>query len=229
MVEVSKLPRIAIVATGDELVAIDATPAPHQIRQSNAYSLAAALTRAGYPPAATTVCGDEISAARPMIRRLLQESDWLVLTGAVSKGSRDFLPNLLDEAGCRKIFHGVAHRPGYPAGCWQGPAGQVIMALPGNPVSALTGLHVFVLPALARASGRQTPPPRLVAWRDMSMAFPGFTRHLPVTLSPDGTAAAALTGNSGDFIGLLASDGFVTLPPRGEEGTNTSFPFTPWI
>ena len=226
-VEVSKLPRIAIVATGDELVAIDAIPAPHQIRQSNAYSLAAALTRAGYPPAATTVCGDEISIARPILRRLLEENDWLVLTGAVSKGGRDFLPDLLDESGCRKIFHGVAHRPGYPAGCWQGPTGQVIMALPGNPVSALTGLHVFVLPALAVASGCQVPPSRWVEWRDMSLALPEFTRHLPVTLSADGTAAAALTGNSGDFIGLLASDGFVTLPPRGGEGR--SFPFTPWI
>ena len=208
---------------------MDEVPAPHQIRQSNAHSLAAALKRADYPPRHVGVMNDEVSAARPAMEQLLAAHDWLVLTGAVSKGARDFIPSLLADLGCRKIFHGVAQRPGKPAGCWIGPAGQVVMALPGNPVSALTGLHTFVLPALAVASGGSCPPPRRVEMEDRKMRLPEFTRHLPVTLLADGRAEPAATSNSGDFIGLLNSDGFITLPPRGvRTSIYDTFPFTPW-
>ena len=224
--EVSKIPRIAVVATGDELVAVEEIPAPHQIRQSNAHSLAAALTGTGFPPQVVQVLNDDVSAARPVMAALLADHDWLVLTGAVSKGSRDFVPSLLAELGCREIFHGVAQRPGKPAGCWVGPAGQVIAALPGNPVSALTGIHTLVLPALAVASGLPLPRNRRVVMDDRSQHLAELTRHLPVTLRSDGRAEPAATGNSGDFIGLLRSDGFITLPPRGE--ISTAYPFTPW-
>jgi molybdopterin biosynthesis enzyme len=104
------------------------------------------------------------------------------------------------------------------------------MALPGNPVSALTGLHAFVFPALAAASGLPRRSARRVVMDDRAMQLPGFTRHLPVTLRADGRAEPAATGNSGDFIGLLNSDGFVTLPPRGEmNAISAAFPFTPWL
>ncbi len=226
-VEVSARPKIAVIATGDELVAVEEIPEPHQIRQSNAHSLAAALERGGLPPAHVGVLNDDLSSSRPALEKLLATHDWLVLTGAVSMGARDFVPLLLTELGCREIFHGVAHRPGKPAGCWIGPAGQVIVALPGNPVSALTGLHALVLPALAVASGLPRPAPRLVVMEDRSMQLEDFTRHLPVTLRADGRAEPAATGNSGDFIGLLRSDGFITLPPRGFSAA--AFSYTPWI
>lgn len=227
---VSRVPRIAVVATGDELVAVDEFPAPYQIRQSNAHSLAAALRLGGYPPLHVGVLNDEVSAARPVVEELLATHDWLVLTGAVSKGARDFVPSLLADLGCREIFHGVAQRPGKPAGCWIGPGGQVIIALPGNPVSALTGLHAFVFPALAVASGLSRPSARRVVMEDRTAQLSGFTRHLPVALRADGRAEPAATGNSGDFIGLLNSDGFVTLPPRGDvTAISAAFPFTPWL
>ncbi len=224
--EVSRLPRIAVIATGDELVPIDHVPSPYQIRQSNAHSLAAALTDFGHSPNVIDSLKDEISVSRPTLETVLAAHDWLVLTGAVSKGSRDFVPTLLHELGCRLIFHGVAQRPGKPAGCWLGPGGQLIVALPGNPVSALTGLHTLVFPALDAAAGLRRKPKRLVVMDDSSRHVVEFTRHLPVALGADGRAQAAATGNSGDFIGLLASDGFVTLPPRG--GTAVAFPYTPW-
>jgi molybdopterin molybdotransferase len=228
--EVSCIPNIAVMATGDELVAVADTPAPHQIRQSNAHSLAAALVNAGYPPLSVGCLNDELSTSKAAIEELLATHDWLVLTGAVSAGSRDFVPAVLGALGCLKLFHGVAHRPGKPAGCWIGPSGQVILALPGNPVSALTGLHTFLIPSLAAASGRPRPALRRVVMDDRTMQLPGFTRHLPVTLRSDGRAEAAATGNSGDFIGLLKSDGFVTLPPRSEAtAISAAFPFTPWL
>jgi molybdopterin molybdotransferase len=226
-IEVSKLPRIHIFATGDELVAVDETPQPHQIRQSNASAIACALQRAGHPSAASARLRDDPMESALAVRSALEESDWLIITGAVSKGARDFVPALLDSLGCRCLFHGVAQRPGKPAGCWIGPVGQVIMALPGNPVSALTGLHAFVLPALAVASGLPLPKPRLVIPAERFAGLSGMTHHLPVTLGDDGRARPAPTGNSGDFIGLLKSDGFVTLPPRG--GLSAAHPFTPWL
>ncbi len=229
LLEVSALPRISVIATGDELVAVDETPLPHQIRQSNAHALAAALARAGFPAANTgTVCDDEEVAIAAMAG-WLAESDWLIVTGAVSKGVRDFVPVVLGELGCRKLFHGVSQRPGKPAGCWIGPQGQIVMALPGNPVSAITGLHAFVFPALAKAAGLAERPPRRVVPEGRD-GLDGMTLHLPVVIREDGRAVPAPTGNSGDFIGLLAGDGFVTLPPRaGSSAAPAAVPYTPWL
>lgn len=225
--EVSQLPRIAVIATGDELVAVDETPSPHQIRQSNAHSISTALSLAGYPVMTSGCLRDDETPSGSYLRKRLEESDWIILTGAVSKGARDFIPALLENLGCRSLFHGVAQRPGKPAGCWLGPAGQMIMALPGNPVSALTGLHAFVLPALAAASGSKQQKPRLVLAQEKIDGLHGMTRHLPITIATDGKVTPSPTGNSGDFIGLLRSDGFITIPPRGEFAA--AFPFTPWI
>jgi len=225
--EVSRLPKIAVIATGDELVAVDEMPAIHQIRQSNAHAITSTLHRAGYPTHHTGTLGDDVKASADVLRARLDSCDWLILTGAVSKGARDFIPAMLDDLGCSRVFHGVAQRPGKPAGCWIGPAGQVIMALPGNPVSAITGLHALVLPALAVASGLTVPRQRLVIPDGRLDGLPGMTHHLPVVLRDDGRAQAAATGNSGDFIGLLKSDGYVTLPPRG--ASTAAYPFTPWL
>jgi molybdopterin molybdotransferase len=223
--DVSRLPRISVIATGDELVPVDQMPADHQIRQSNAHAISCSLQRAGCAPASCDMLRDD--ADGELLRERIDSCDWLVLTGAVSKGARDFIPGLLDALGCKRLFHGVAQRPGKPAGCWIGPGGQVIMALPGNPVSAITGLHAFVLPALAVASGLPLPKPRRVIPQGSVETLSGMTRHLPVVIGDDGRARAAATGNSGDFIGLLKSDGFITLPPRG--GKDAAFPFTPWL
>lgn len=225
MLEVSKPPRISIMPTGDELVAVDAMPAAHQIRQSNGHAIQTALHSAGFPSALSQPLVDDVGPED--LRVALESSDWLIITGAISKGARDFIPALLDSLGCTRLFHGVTQRPGKPAGCWLGPQQQIIIALPGNPVSALTGLHAFVLPALAVASGLRFPRSRLVIPAERIDGLPGMTWHLPVTIGDDGRARPAPTGNSGDFIGLLKSDGFVTLPPRGEP--SAAHPFTPWL
>lgn len=226
-VQVSTRPRIHMFATGDELVAVDQIPQSHQIRQSNASAIACALQRAGYPAVTSDLLCDDPSQSVNALQSALETSDWLIITGAVSKGARDFVPALLDSLGCGCLFHGVAQRPGKPAGCWTGPAGQIVMALPGNPVSAITGLHAFVLPALRVAAGCPLPKARLVVPSARFEGLLGMTQHLPVTLSADGRAQAAPTGNSGDLIGLLHSDGFVTIPPRGE--LTAAFTYTPWL
>lgn len=225
MLEVSKLPRITIIPTGDELVPVEEIPSPHQIRQSNGHAIRCALQGAGFSPVLADTLSDDARAEN--LRVHLESSDWLIITGAVSKGARDFVPATLEKLGCTRLFHGVAQRPGKPAGCWLGPVGQVIMALPGNPVSALTGLHAFVLPALDQALGMGPRTQRMVVPHGRVNALEGMTLHLPVMLGEDGRARAMPAGNSGDFIGLLRSDGFITMPPRG--GTALAFPFTPWL
>lgn len=224
VLQVSRLPRITILPTGDELVAVDDSPLPHQIRQSNGHAIRTALQQEGYAATIGHPLGDETKADD--LRPLFDQNDWLIFSGAVSMGARDFLPGLLAELGCTRVFHGVAQRPGKPAGFWLGPQGQAIMALPGNPVSALTGLHAFVLPALAVACGLPRPTPQLVIPASPLPALPNMNLHLPVFLDESGRAHAAPTGNSGDFIGLLKSHGFVTLPPRGE--IQAAHLFTPW-
>lgn len=224
VLQVSKLPRITIIPTGDELVAVSSRPAAHQIRQSNGHSIRAALQAAGFPSVLQTPLRDDAAASE--IASAMETSDWLIFTGAVSKGARDFLPEMLTGLGCIRVFHGVAQRPGKPAGLWIGPRGQVIMALPGNPVSALTGVHAFVLPAMAAGAGESPPLPRLVVASKPLIGLPEMTLHLPVLIGQDGRATAAPTGNSGDFIGLLRSDGFVTLPPGCMQ--LAAYHFTPW-
>ncbi len=225
--EASCLPVISVFATGDELVAVDQVPSAHQIRQSNAHAIRCALQRAGHEVAHCGTLGDDAPRSEGALRLQLESSDWLILTGAVSKGARDFIPATLAKLGCRQLFHGVAQRPGKPAGCWIGPAGQMIVALPGNPVSALVGLHALVLPALAAASGRTPAKARLVVPGRGIEGLETMTLHLPVTIGDDGRACATATSNSGDFTGLLRSEGFITLPPRG--GVSSAVPFTPWL
>ncbi len=224
--EVSALPSIAVCATGDELAPVDSTPAVHQVRQSNAHALSASLSRAGFPPARTECVGDG-AEGRARLAGLLAEHDWLLLTGAVSMGARDFVPGLLAGLGCRLLFHGVAQRPGKPAGCWLGPDGQMVLGLPGNPVSALTGLHVFGLPALNRAACLTDEQPLLVVPAEGVRPLPDMSWHLPVWLDAAGMARPAPPGNSGDFIGLLRGNGFVTLPPGAV--APQALLFTPWL
>lgn len=233
VVTVSQLPRIAVVATGDELVEVESAVGPHQIRRSNDYALRAALLAAGYPSVARFHLRDVRHEIEHLLWHIIAEFDVVVISGGVSKGKFDYLPGELDRQGVKKIFHGVAQRPGKPM--WFGISARQtpVFALPGNPVSAYTCLHRYVLPALAHASGETPPVPRTVALA-VRLAFkPPLAWLVPVTLSTGPQAQLLATpdpGNtSGDFVGLSGTDGFVELPAETDEfpaGTLASF--RPW-
>jgi molybdopterin molybdotransferase len=213
---VSYSPKIAVVATGDELVEVDAAVAAHQIRRSNDYALRAALMAAGYPRIERFHLRDMRHEIEHMLWHIMAEFDAVLIAGGVSKGKFDFLPGELDRQGVRKVFHGVDQRPGKPF--WFGLSRRQtpIFALPGNPVSSYTCLHRYVLPALAQASGL-APPPAVFAALAASVAFkPDLARLLPVRLSCGANAALLATpapdNTSGDFAGLVNTDGFVELP-----------------
>jgi molybdopterin molybdotransferase len=133
----------------------------------------------------------------------------------------------------KKIFQGVAQRPGKPLWFGMTPRQTPVFALPGNPVSACTCLHRYVLPALAHASGMPATAPRLVALAAPVVFKPKLAYLLPARLSSGGSGELLATpdpsNTSGDFAGLVGTDGFVELPAEPSEfPAGTIAPFRPW-
>ena len=230
---VAHSPKIAVLSTGDELVEVEAAVAPHQIRRSNDHALRAALIQAGYPRVERFHVRDVRHEIEHLLWHLLAEYDVLLITGGVSKGKFDFLPEELARQGVKKVFHGVAQRPGKPF--WFGLSGRAtpVFALPGNPVSSFTCLHRYVLPALAHASGATPAAARVVALAAPVVFRPKLACLLPVKLSSGPRAELLATpetvNTSGDFAGLVGTDGFVELPAETDEfPAGTVVPFTPW-
>jgi molybdopterin molybdotransferase len=218
---VTHSPKVAVVSTGDELVDVDGMVAAHQIRRSNDHALRAALIAAGYPRADRFHMRDVRHEIEHMLWHILAEYDILLITGGVSKGKFDFLPSELGRQGVKKIFQGVAQRPGKPF--WFGLSGRLtpVFALPGNPVSAYTCLHRYVLPALDHASGLIPRKLTNVALAEPVVFRPSLACLLPVTLSSGPRAELIATpapvNSSGDFAGLVGTDGFVELPASQSE------------
>jgi len=231
---VTHSPKVAVISTGDELVEVDSLVAPHQVLRSNDHAIRAALITAGYPRADRFHLRDIRHEIEHMLWHILAEYDVVLITGGVSKGKFDFLPSELGRQGVRKIFQGVAQRPGKPF--WFGLSGRMtpVFALPGNPVSAYTCLHRYVLPALDHASGRTLRPPLHAALSERVVFKPKLACLLPVRLSsgPRGEliATPCATNSSGDFAGLVGTDGFVELPASLDEfSAGYVAPFRPWV
>jgi len=225
---VSPRPRIAVVGTGDELVPVNEKPEPHQIRASNAATLECALALAGYHVGEIAHWPDDPKQGNAAMSALLDRNDVVIIAGAVSKGQRDWIPGSLDtQAEC--IFHGVRQRPGKPMGLWRTAAGCTIFALPGNPVSALVGLHRYVLPYLKKRDGGAQAPTQRAPLAESVKFEPPMTWFLPVALDAQGAAEPRPVKNSGDYARLVGSDGFIELPNSASEWTaGFEAPFYPW-
>ncbi len=215
-VTVARRPRIAVIATGDELVEPGAPLGPNQIRASNEYAVEAALAARGFAPVARLRLPDDEGVLRGSLSTQLDGQDVLVLSGGVSMGDFDYVPRVLDGLGMRLVFHKVLQQPGKPLWFGVSPGGQPIFALPGNPVATLVCTVRYVLPALERALGAApatVPRVRLAADHPCR---PELTAFLPVKLrfGDDGQCEAwpRPTNTSGDFIALRDTDGFVELP-----------------
>jgi molybdopterin molybdotransferase len=216
-VQVSRSPRIAVISTGDELVEPGEPTADWQIYRSNAYAVAAALQRRGYRDLTHDHLPDLPEVLRRRLRTHLDTQDVLILSGGVSMGKFDYVPQILEELGVRVAFHKVAQRPGKPLWFGTGEQGQAVYALPGNPVSTLMCLTRYVYPGLAATLSEMRSPPQLVALAESFEVKPALSVFLPVALRTDEfgavTAQPRPTRGSGDFTSLLGTDGFVELPP----------------
>lgn len=215
--QVTRSPRIAVISTGDELVEPGEPVSDWQIYRSNAYAVGSALQRRGYRHLTHDHLPDLPEVLRRRLEAHLATQDVLILSGGVSMGKFDYVPQILEELGVCVAFHKVAQRPGKPLWFGIGPDGQAVYALPGNPVSTLMCLARYVYPGLAAQSGELPRPPRAVTLAESFEVKPALTFFLPVALVSDEfgalTAQPRPTRGSGDFTSLLGTDGFVELPP----------------
>ncbi|ADE53361.1 molybdenum cofactor synthesis domain protein [Coraliomargarita akajimensis DSM 45221] len=227
--QVSRLPAITIISTGDELVPIDQTPQPHQIRRSNDLAIETALACAHFPAKQRRHLPDDRAACTTQLSSAIAESDILIITGGISMGKKDYIPQVLNELGLQNHFHGITQKPGKPMGFWSNQD-TAVFALPGNPLSTLVSLHRYVIPALLHASGAQASAPAQLILTAPQKTRDDITTYLPVIVGPDGPAAAPAQ-NSGDFVSILQTQGFIELPPAQERShpTGTSVHYYPWL
>lgn len=216
-VKVYRKLRVAMVVTGDELLPVEASVEPWQIRDSNGPALLGLLGVCPWVELLNCVCvKDEKGKLSETVERMLEGCDVLCLTGGVSAGTHDFVPDVLREAGCRVVFHKLPIRPGAPLLGMIGPEGQAVMGLPGNPLSVMTTARRLGAAALrARAGFAQPVEPRPV----VTLQNPDSrSLHLwwfrPVRLTSDGVAELVESKGSGDVVSAARSDGFVQIPPH---------------
>lgn len=218
-VPVYGLPRITVFSSGDELVPVEQVPLAHQVRSSNVHALEAALSSLGIWPDCRHL-PDEPGQIREALAAALKMSDAILLSGGVSRGRYDHIPEVLDALGVTKLFHRVAQRPGKPF--WFGidaNAQCLVFSFPGNPVSTFLNYHLYFRDWLFRGWGLN--PPRIDALLAEPLSNPsqltffslvqlkekdGFIQAIPVSIN-----------SSGDFLSLSRADGFTSVPPASTD------------
>ena len=153
--QVTKLPKVAIISTGDELVNVSEIPKPYQIRSSNVYTISTLLKQYQIKPELFHIV-DNQQATIEKLRVLLNDFDVLILSGGVSKGKFDYIPAALESLNVEKLFHRVRQKPGKPFWFGKNVANKVVFALPGNPASSFMCTNRYFLPWL-RASMNLQP------------------------------------------------------------------------
>jgi molybdopterin molybdotransferase len=208
---------VVVISTGDELKEPGEHVEPWQIWRSNSYAVLATLQRHDFAECNHDHLPDDLEVLRSRLRRHLENNDVLVLSGGVSMGRFDFVPQVLSELGVSMVFHHIAQRPGKPMWFGVHSAGKAVYALPGNPVSTAICLRRYVLPGLHIAMGAALPG-ESIALATHYKALPTLATFVPVKLITDTqghtSAQPRPTQGSGDFISLVGTDGFVELPIR---------------
>lgn len=215
-VPVYRRPRVAVIATGSELVEVSETPPPGKIRNSNSYSLAAQVISAGGVPIRYPIVSDDYEETREVFSRAATECDFLITSGGVSVGDFDFVKPVLEELG-EMLFCKVNMRPGNPQTL--GKIGDVaFFGLPGNPTSTYVGFEIFVRPSLRKMQGYRDldrPVTRAVLTHESKKRQSRrYYLRGKVGPSPDGGYEVDLTGNQSSALLTSAHRGncLVVLP-----------------
>jgi molybdopterin molybdotransferase len=226
-------PRVAVVATGDELVEVEDNPSPTQIRNSNRHSLSAQVARAGGRAVPTRIASDDPATLRAVIEDALRDADLLLLSGGVSMGKYDHVEGVLASLGARVAFDGVAIRPGRPL-----VFGRIrdipFFGLPGNPLSTMVTFELFVRPALDRLSGADAAPLRFL-WAPLAEPFSQravpLTALVPACLAAEGDATVVRplpSQGSGDLAAMARADCLMVVAPgQGALAAGTMVPLLP--
>lgn len=215
---VFKKPSMAIFSTGDEIVGLDQQPLPHQIRSSNSYMLQAVLQSNGFSTELSHV-KDEIDAVENALEAATEKHQIILLSGGVSAGKKDFIPDVLKKLGFEPIFHKIAQKPGKPLYVGNRADGKAVFAFPGNPISTLTCFWIYFLPWLLEKKRVFLE----ITVENLPLANPNLDQWLPVQI--ENNLATPLKNNgSGDLIHWSLADGLVW---QKAGSTEKSLPFFP--
>jgi len=197
-------PRVAILSTGDEVVPVETPPAANQVRNSNAWALAAQVAQAGGLPTILPVAPDEPDATRALILDGLQY-DLLLLSGGVSAGKYDYVETVLGGLDARFVFDRVLIQPGQPL-VFGIAGGRPFFGLPGNPASTMVCFHVFARAAVQLLGG-ETEASLAMPLMRLTAPFahkPGLTRFLPAHTSPDGLEVTHIPWQGSSDVAAIA-------------------------
>jgi len=215
-VEVSRRPRLALLATGSELVEVAEQPGPSQIRNSNTFSLGGYAAAAGAEVRSAGIVRDDFDATRRAIAEAAAGADLVMLSGGVSMGDFDLVKPALRDLGAEVYVEKVAMHPGKPT-VFARLGETVIFGLPGNPVSVAVAFHLFTRPALLRMQGAtEIHLPRVRCYLTRSVkGAPPRRSHQPARLAMrDGRAEAEPLKWSGssDLVAFLRANALIVVP-----------------
>jgi molybdopterin molybdotransferase len=223
---VFRRPRVAIIATGDELVEIGAVPEPQQIRNSNSYGLATLVAEAGGEALRLPIAPDRRVELEQTIR-VARHSELMLLSGGVSMGEYDLVEEVLQTLGAEFFFIGVKMQPGKPVVFGRLPAAdgfpaQFFFGLPGNPVSTQVTFHCFVEPLLRAMAGAGVQSPRFVqaTLAEDAIGKPGLMQVLPARLTANRLRTDVKLvrwQGSGDLAANARANCYALLPPEKEK------------
>jgi molybdopterin molybdotransferase len=217
---VYKRPRVAILPTGDEIVEAGQQPEQFQIRNSNAWSMAVQVARAGGDAQILPIARDNYESTRGLIEQGLTHH-LLLLSGGVSAGKYDIVERVLADLGAKFFFDRVLVQPGQPL-VFGTARGRFFFGLPGNPASTMVTFEVFARAAVELLGGAsEAPLPLLQARLTKDVRHkPGLTRFLPAQVSTDGsTVAPEPWQGSGDVNALARANAFLVTEPERESWT----------
>lgn len=217
-VAVGQQPRVGVLATGTELVAVDAKPGPDQIRDSNNYSIAAYAQLTGATVKRLPLARDETSVLKNQIALAAEECDVVVTSGGVSMGVYDVTKPALAELNAEIFFERIALRPGKPTVFARLPNGTLVFGLPGNPVSVAVTFNLFARTALLGMQGANEPAlkPETALLARSVKGNAERDSYLPVqlTTNDDGELIAfpLKWGGSSDFVAFALTTALMIVP-----------------
>ncbi len=233
-VETCRPARVAILATGDEVVPVRTSPAPHQVRNSNGPALAAQVREAGGEVLDLGIAGDDAAALRTALARAFASADVVLTVGGVSKGTHDLVHGTLRDLGVEAVFHGVRLKPGKPTFFGvldREGARRYVFGLPGNPASCYTVFDLLVRPLLECLMGGTPGPSVAVRLAGAAAARNARAQAIPAHLegAPDRLAAVLdVVRPSGDPFSLLRGRGYAILPAGEDATTLGAVDFVPY-
>jgi len=209
---VAERPAVKLITTGNELVEPDQQPSSSQIRNTNAPQLMAQLSKMGIVPHYSGIIGD---AANDLLREIasgVEHHHLTVLTGGVSKGDYDYVPDMMENAGVEILFHNIAMKPGKPT-IFGRKGDRLIIGLPGNPVSTFLQFELLIKPMLYKLMGAAYHPASLKGTLGEEIKQKKSERDSwkPVRFEQGAVHPVSYHG-SGHIHALLQADGFVCIP-----------------